>query len=110
MEEKATESTQEEETKKDQKAPEEGNAHNDMLSPYSNLPPRKSHSKSPRRKDSLLPNTNSQNLAENAKDLTDYLSSQGEIKYPDLISDEISKVDENLLKASKSDRQVGGKF
>ena len=74
----------------------EGHAHNDMLSPYSNLPAKKS---SPKRPQECF-------IAE--KDITEYLI-KGEIQYPELLSDEISKVDETLLKACKRDGQVGGK-
>lgn len=84
----------------------EGHAHNDMLSPYSNLP-KKSHSKSPRR-----PAQESSSTADgdnNAKEITDYLNAKGDqIQYPELICDEIAKVDENLLKAAKKDGQIGG--
>merc|ERR1712241_68795 len=38
----------------------------------------------------------------------DYLNSKNEIIYSELLCDEISKVDETLLKAAKKDRQVGG--
>ena len=73
----------------------EGHAHNDMLSPYSNLPAKKS----PKRPECCIVE----------KDITEYLI-KGEIQYPELLSDEISKVDETLLKACKRDGQVGGKF
>ena len=84
----------------------EGHAHNDMLSPYSNLPARKnplskSPSKSPKRQESVT--------EKRKKDITEYLV-KGEIQYPDLLSDEISKVDETLLKECKKAGQVGGKF
>ena len=69
-----------------------------MLSPYSNLVPRKSHSKSPRRQEGTA----------EIKELLDYLNPKGEIQYADLLTDEIAKVDENLLKACKKDGQVGG--
>ena len=59
----------------------------------------KSHSNSPKRQESVI--------EKNKKDITEYLI-KGEIQYPDLLSDEISKVDETLLKASKRDGQVGG--
>ena len=83
-----------------------GHAHNDMLSPYSNLPARKnplskSPSKSPKRQESVT--------EKRKKDITEYLV-KGEIQYPDLLSDEISKVDETLLKECKKAGQVGGKF
>ena len=43
------------------------------------------------------------------KELLHYLNPEGDgILYPDLISDEIARVDENLLKASKKEGQVGG--
>lgn len=80
----------------------EGHAHSDMLSPYSNLPPRsKSHSKSPRRQMSI-----EETSCE--KDITDYLNNKGEIQYADLLTDSIASVDEKLLKSSKKDGQVGG--
>jgi len=44
------------------------------------------------------------------KELVDYLSSRGEILYSDLIKDEISKVDLLLVKDSKKEGQIGGKF
>ena len=72
---------------------------------YSNLPVKKnqpkSHSNSPKRQDSVT--------EKNKKDITEYLI-KGEIQYPDLLSDEISKVDEALIKDSKKAGQVGGKY
>ena len=44
------------------------------------------------------------------KELFDYLNAKNEIIYSELLCDEISKVDETLLKAAKKDRQVGGMY
>jgi hypothetical protein len=70
-----------------------------MLSPYSNVP-KKSHSKSPRRQASK----------DTPKEITDYINNKGEIQFPELLCDEVAKVDESLLKAAKKDGQVGGKW
>ena len=85
-----------------------GHAHSDMLSPYSNVPPRKSQSKSPMRQDSIESNKSVNAVI--PKELFDYLNAKNEIIYSELLCDEISKVDETLLKAAKKDRQVGGMY
>ena len=87
-----------------------GHAHSDMLSPYSNVPPRnKSQSKSPMRQDSIESNKSvGATVVPPPKELYDYLNAKNEIIYSELLCDEISKVDETLLKAAKKDRQVGG--
>ena len=86
-----------------------GHAHNDMLSPYSNIP-RKSQSKSPRRQEFGRQDSVKSNDKDAPKELMDYLNSKNEIIYSELLCDEISKVDETLLKAAKKDRQVGGTY
>ena len=89
-----------------------GHAHSDMLSPYSNVPPRnKSQSKSPMRQDSIESNKSvGSTVVPPPKELFDYLNAKNEIIYSELLCDEISKVDETLLKAAKKDRQVGGMY
>ncbi len=74
-------------------------AHNDMLSPYSNLIPSRSkdQSKSPRRQE-----------PPEKEDLTRYLNAKGEIQYAELLTDEIALVDQSLLKACKKHGQLGG--
>ncbi len=98
----------------------EGHAHNDMLSPYGNVATKKQPSKSPARrqnsssnpssqdKDNCSNSINTNSLAK--KDITDYISASGNILYPDLLSDEIGRVDEKLLKSCKKEGQVGGRL
>ena len=43
-------------------------------------------------------------------EITDYISANGEIMYPKLIKDEITKCDKELLEASKKSGNIGGKM
>ena len=105
----------------------EGHAHNDMLSPYSNVPvkAKTSKSKSPSKRalntedkdnknnlnsSTKLGNCDNNNSTLIQKDITDYITSRGQILYPELLSDEIAKVDEKLLKSCKKEGQVGGEY
>ena len=91
-----------------------GSVHNDMLSPYSNLPKR-NHSKSPNNRNASLTRKDSGREITQplTKDLTEYLirkngSSFRSIDYANLIRDEIATVDIDLIVEAKRRMHVGG--